>query len=215
MAFELFCINCGYMSYWCSAFPVCSRRPAELERNRHAILTRYESGVRPPHAAVSNPAASARLPMGSSSTLGSRLVTGLAVALSSRRSPGSGDDLSPAWPQPWAVVDPRTGGRGTVPDRCLSRRRFRVGLTVNGSDVEGDDRHAGSNRTAVAMSTFELGRWRVRRSGYGAMQLGGAPTLLAGRLTGRRPSACGGQRSRPGSITSTRRSTRALASSTV
>ena len=59
-----------------------------------------------------------------------------------------------------------------------------VGLTVNGSDVEGDDRHAGSNRTAVAMSTFELGRWRVRRSGYGAMQLGGPP-YAAGALADR------------------------------
>ena len=50
-----------------------------------------------------------------------------------------------------------------------------MGLTVNGSDVEGDDRQAGSRRTAVATSAFELGRWRVRRSGYGAMQLGGPP----------------------------------------
>jgi pyridoxine 4-dehydrogenase len=47
--------------------------------------------------------------------------------------------------------------------------------TVNGANVGGSDRHGGSGLAAVAMSTFPLGRWRVRRSGYGAMQLGGPP----------------------------------------
>ena len=52
--------------------------------------------------------------------------------------------------------------------------------TVNDADAEGDDRRAGSDRAAVAMSAFPLGRWQVRRSGYGAMQLGGPP-FAAGR----------------------------------
>lgn len=33
---------------------------------------------------------------------------------------------------------------------------------------------------ATPMSTFPLGRWRVRRSGYGAMQLGGPPFATGG-----------------------------------
>ena len=52
--------------------------------------------------------------------------------------------------------------------------------TVNDAGAEGEDRRAGSGRAAGAMSEFPLGRWRVRRSGYGAMQLGGPPFAAGG-----------------------------------
>jgi pyridoxine 4-dehydrogenase len=48
-----------------------------------------------------------------------------------------------------------------------------VNPTVNGADGEADDRRTGPGETSVAISTFPLGRWRVSRSGYGAMQLAG------------------------------------------
>lgn len=51
---------------------------------------------------------------------------------------------------------------------------------VNGADAEGDDRQVGSGLTAHAMSTFPLGRSRLKRSGYGAMQLGGPPYAAGG-----------------------------------
>jgi pyridoxine 4-dehydrogenase len=48
-----------------------------------------------------------------------------------------------------------------------------VNSTVNGADGEADDRRTSPGGTNVAISTFPLGRWRVGRSGYGAMQLAG------------------------------------------
>ena len=75
-------------------------------------------------------------------------------------------------------------------------------------------RGADSSLEADMMSTFALGQMLVRRSGYGAMQLAGrAP--LGRHLTGHRLSACSGPRSPRESITSTRPSTTAPASSTI